>query len=111
MADVKPYVYIYIYNLEHNYICISLLYVYIHTYMIIYIRENMEQCIYKYAKNWIHIKKRNWGDWGRMQPPPKKVEYGTQGVYTGQHASCDHMERMLRQNRDSHGKRGETQIK
>ena len=30
---------------------------------------------------------------------------------TGQHASCDHMERMLRQNRDSHGKRGETQIK
>ena len=46
-----------------------------------------------------------------MQPPQKKNEYGTQGVYTGQHASCDHMERMLRQNRDSHGKRGETQIK
>ena len=63
-------------------------------------------------KNWVHIQNKNGirGDWGRMQPPPK-IEYGTQGVYTGQHASCDHMERMLRQNRDSHGKRGETQIK
>ena len=38
-----------------------------------------------------------------QRPPPakKKNEYGTQGVYTGQHASCDHiyyiyMERRLR---------------
>ena len=65
------------------------------------------------CKIWIHIKNRKGGDWGRMQrpPPKKKNEYGTQGVYTGQHASCNHMERMLRQNRYSHGKRGETQIK
>jgi hypothetical protein len=64
------------------------------------------------CKNWIHIKKTELGGiGGGCSPPQKKVEYGTQGVYTGQHASCDHMERMLRQNRDSHGKRGETQIK
>ena len=44
-------------------------------------------------------------------PPPPKNEYGTQGVYTRQHASRDHIERRLRQNRDCHGKRGETQIK
>ena len=56
-------------------------------------------------------KKPELGGIGGGCSPPKKVEYGTQGVYTGQHASCDHMERMLRQNRDSHGKRGETQIK
>ena len=72
----------------------------------------MEQCIYKYAKIGFTYKKRNQGGLGEdAASPPKKIEYGTQGVYTGQHASCDHMERMLRQNRDSHGKRGETQIK
>ena len=67
------------------------------------------------CKNWIHIKKKQTelGGLGEDAAPPKKNknEYGTQGVYTGQHASCDHMEHMLRQNRDSHGKRGETQIK
>ena len=73
----------------------------------------MEQCIYKYAKIGFTFLKKNGirGIGGGYSPPPKKNEYGTQGVYTGQHASCDHMERMLRQNRDSHGKRGETQIK
>ena len=74
----------------------------------------MEQCIYKYAKIGFTFKKKKTelGGLGEdTAPPPKKNEYGTQGVYTGQHASCDHMERMLRQNRDSHGKRGETQIK
>ena len=58
-----------------------------------------------------HKKPELGGIGGGCSPPQKKIEYGTQGVYTGQHASCDHMERMLRQNRDSHGKRGETQIK
>ena len=58
-----------------------------------------------------HKKTELGGIGGGCSPTPKKVEYGTQGVYTGQHASCDHMERMLRQNRDSHGTRGETQIK
>ena len=58
-----------------------------------------------------HKKTELGGIGGGCRHPPKKNEYGTQGVYTGQHASCDHMERMLRQNRDSHGKRGETQIK
>ena len=108
MTDVKPYVYIY--NLKHNYISISLLYIY--TYMMINIRKYGTMYLQVF-KNWVHIQNKNGirGDWGRMQPPPKKIEYGTQGVYTGQHASCDHMERMLRQNRDSHGKRGETQIK
>ena len=80
--------------------------------------------IYIYKKIWnnvftsmqkldSHLKKNGIrGIGGGCSPrPQKKNEYGTQGVYTGQHASCDHMERMLRQNRDSHGKRGETQIK
>ena len=72
----------------------------------------MEQCIYKYAKIGFTLKKTELGGIGAgCSPPPKKNECGTQGVYTGQHASCDHMERMLRQNRDSHGKRGELQIK
>ena len=58
-----------------------------------------------------HKKPELGGIGGGCSPTQKKNEYGTQGVYTGQHASCDHMERILRQNRDSHGKRGETQIK
>ena len=79
--------------------------------MIIYIRKYGTMYL-QVCKNWIHIKKNGIrGIGGGCSPPPKKNEYGTQGVYTGQHASCDHMERMLRQNRDSHGKRGETQIK
>ena len=57
-------------------------------------------------------KNREGGIWGGCSATPKKKnEYGTQGVYTGQHVSCDHMERRLRQNRDSHGKRGETQVR
>ena len=33
----------------------------------------MEQCIYKYAKLGFILKKNGIrGDWGRMQPPPKK---------------------------------------
>ena len=52
-----------------------------------------------------------FGHEGPFQRIKKKNEYGTQGVYTGQHVSCDHMERRLRQNRDSHGKRGETQVR
>jgi hypothetical protein len=99
---------VYIYNLKHNYICISLLYIYIHDY--IHIRKYGTMYL-QVCKNWIHIKKTELGGLGEDAAPPKKNEYGTQGVYTGQHASCDHMERMLRQNRDSHGKRGETQIK
>ena len=57
-----------------------------------------------------HKTPEGWG-LGEDAPPPQKNEYGTQGVYIGQHASCDHMEHRLRQNRDCHGKRGETQIK
>ena len=102
------YIYIQLGTQLHMYFTIICIYTYIHDY--IYKRKYGTMYL-QVCKNWIHIKNRNWGDWGRMQPPPKKVEYGTQGVYTGQHASCDHMERMLRQNRDSHGKRGETQIK
>ena len=68
--------------------------------------------MYLYAKIGFTFKKTELGGIGGGCSPPPKNEYGTQGVYTtGQHASCDHMERMLRQNRDSHGKRGETQIK
>ena len=42
------------------------------------------------CKNWIHIKKTELGGLGEdAAPPQKKIEYGTQGVYTGQHASCE----------------------
>ena len=61
----------YIYNLKHNYICISLLYIY--AYMIIYIRKYGTMYL-QVCKTWIHIKKNGIrGDWGRMQPPQKKL--------------------------------------
>ena len=58
-----------------------------------------------------HKKPEGGGIGGGCSAPPPKKEYGSQGVYTGQHVSSDHMERRLRQNHDSHGKRGETQVR
>ena len=72
-------------------------------------QENVEQCTYKFQKLDSN-KKRKWGNRGGCCSPPPNAEYGTQGVYSGQHASCDHMEHRLRQNRDSNRKRGEAQI-
>ena len=79
--------------------------------MIIYIYKKIWNNVFTSMQKLDSHKKPELGGLGEDAAPQKKVEYGTQGVYTGQHASCDHMERMLRQNRDSHGKRGETQIK
>lgn len=62
------------------------------------------------CKIWIHIKNRKGGN-REDAAPPQNAEYGTQGVYAGQHAYCDHMEHRLRQNRDSNGKRGEAQTR
>ena len=71
--------------------------------------KNVEQYIYKFAKVGL-IKEDRTGGNGEDAAPPQKAEYGTQGVYTGQHASCDHMKHRLRQSRDNNGKRGEAQI-
>ena len=85
---------------------------YIYTYMIIYIYKKIWNNVFTSMQKLDSHKKPDWGGLGEdAATPPKKNEYGTQGVDTGQHASCDHMERMLRQNRDSHGKRGETQVR
>ena len=90
-----------------------ILYIYIHDYIYILYKKIWNNVFTSMQKLDSHKKKTELGGLGEdaAPPPQKKNEYGTQGVYTGQHASCDHMERMLRQNRDSHGKRGETQIK
>ena len=107
MTDVKPYVYIYIQLQTKLHKYFTIIYIYIHDYIYMKIWNNVFTSMQKLDSH----KKPELGGSGGGCSPPKKVEYGTQGVYTGQHASCDHMERMLRQNRDSHGKRGETQIK
>lgn len=62
------------------------------------------------CKIWIYIKNRKGGN-REDAAPPQNAEYGTQGVYAGQHAYCDHMEHRLRQNRDSNRKRGEAQTR
>ena len=68
MTDIK--LCIYIYNLKHNYICISLLYIYIHDY--IYIRKYGTMYL-QVCKNWIHIKKKTeLGGLGEDAAPPQK---------------------------------------
>ena len=70
MTDIKPCVYIY--NLKHNYICISLLYIYIHDYIYIYkkIWNNVFTSVQKLDS---HLKKTELGGLGEdAAPPPKK---------------------------------------
>ena len=66
MTGVKPYVYIYIYNLKLNYICISLLYIYIHDY----IWNNVFTSMQKLDS---HKKPELGGIGGGCSPPPKKL--------------------------------------
>ena len=84
-------------------------YIYIYTKCVI-ILENNGIMYLQVCKIWIHIKNRKGGN-REDAAPPQNAEYGTQGVYAGQHAYCDHMEHRLRQNRDSNGKRGEAQTR
>jgi hypothetical protein len=64
------------------------IYIYVHDYIF---KQNVEQYIYKYAKFGFTSKNGRGGLGEDAAPPRKKIEYGTQGVYTGQHASCDHI--------------------
>ena len=61
---------IYIYNLKHNYICISLLYIYIHDYIYKKIWNNVFTSVQKLDS---HLKKTELGGLGEdAAPPPKK---------------------------------------
>ena len=60
----------YIYNLKHNYICISLLYICIHDYIYKKLWNNVFTSMQKLDS---HKKNGIRGDWGRMQPPPQKM--------------------------------------
>ena len=65
--------YIYIYNLKHKYICISLIYIYIHTWLLYIYKKIWNNVFTSMQKLDSHKKNGIRGDWGRMQPPQKKL--------------------------------------